>query len=104
MYFFCMKFYDFVKGWIYIFNMNEERFIRCGYYGGYVDVYILIGKDLYYYDVNLFYFFVMVECFMFVGKFVWCEDLGGEDLDSFFGFIEVYVECFKIIKKFFLFY
>nr|WMB96817.1 hypothetical protein [Solanum melongena]WMB97040.1 hypothetical protein [Solanum aethiopicum] len=102
MYLFRMKFHDPAKGRIHIPNTNEERFIRRGYYGGHVDAYIPIGKDLYYYDVNSLYPFVMAERPMPAGKPVWREDLGGEDLDSLFGFIEAYVECPKTIKKPFL--
>lgn len=101
---FCLKYYDVFNFLIYILNKNEDIFIRCVYYGGYIDIYKLYGEDFYYYDVNFFYFFVMKEFLMLGGEFVWYLNLESKDLDSMFGFIEVYVVCLKIIKKFFFFY
>ncbi|KAK9741127.1 hypothetical protein RND81_03G083600 [Saponaria officinalis] len=96
------KYYDDKKSSIHIPNMNEDRFIRRGYYGGHTDAYIPYGEDLYYYDVNSLYPFIMKECPMPGGVPVWYSDLENRNLDEMFGFIEAYIECPKSIKKPFL--
>jgi hypothetical protein len=99
---FRMKYYDPLKVPIHIPNPNEDSFIRRAYYGGHTDVYKPYGEDLYYYDVNSLYPFVMKEYPMPGGAPVWHRNLEGMDLDSLFGFIEAYVVCPKSIKKPFL--
>jgi hypothetical protein len=96
------KYYDDKKHSIHIPNQNEDSFIRRGYYGGHTDAYTPIGTNLYYYDVNSLYPFVMKEFSMPGGTPVWHSDLESMTLDSMFGFIEAYVECPKSIKKPFL--
>ncbi|XP_050233250.1 DNA polymerase-like [Mercurialis annua] len=99
---FRMKYYD-SKNWpIHIPNKNEDCFIRRAYYGGHRDTYKPYGEDLYYYDVNSLYPFVMKEFPMPSGVPVWHGNLEGKDLDSIFGFIEAYVVCPKTIKRPFL--
>ena len=99
---FRMKYYD-VSNWpIHIPNKNEDSFIRRAYYGGHTDTYKPYGEDLYYYDVNSLYPFVMKEMPMPGGVPVWHGNLDGMDLDSMFGFIEAYVVCPKTIKRPFL--
>lgn len=99
---FRMKYYD-VSNWpIHIPNKNEDTFIRRAYYGGHTDTYKPYGEDLFYYDVNSLYPFVMKEFPMPGGVPVWHGNLDGMDLDSMFGFIEAYVVCPKTIKKPFL--
>lgn len=99
---FRMKYYD-VSNWpIHIPNKNEDSFIRRSYYGGHTDTYKPYGEDLYYYDVNSLYPFVMKEFPMPGGVPVWHGNLDGMDLDSIFGFIEAYVVCPKTIKRPFL--
>lgn len=99
---FRMQYYDASNWPIHIPNKNEDSFIRRGYYGGHTDVYIPYGEDLYYYDVNSLYPFVMKEFPMPGGVPVWHRNLEGLDLDSMFGFIEAYVVCPKTIKRPFL--
>ncbi|KAJ8746889.1 hypothetical protein K2173_010161 (mitochondrion) [Erythroxylum novogranatense] len=99
---FRMKFYDASNWPIHIPNKNEDSFIRRGYYGGHTDVYKPYGENLYYYDVNSLYPFVMKEYPMPGGKPVWHANFEGMDLDSLFGFIEAYVVCPETIKKPFL--
>ena len=99
---FRMKYYDASNWPIHIPNKNEDTFIRRGYYGGHADMYIPYGEDLYYYDVNSLYPFVMKEFPMPGGVPVWHRNLEGKDLDSIFGFIEAYVVCPKTIKRPFL--
>ncbi|KAI5640986.1 hypothetical protein M9H77_00147 [Catharanthus roseus] len=75
---FRMKYYDASNWPIYIPNMNEDSFIRRGYYGGHTDVYIPYGENLYYYDVNSLYPFIMKEYPMPGGRpeFKYARDLG----------------------------
>ncbi|KAF6170837.1 hypothetical protein GIB67_015789 [Kingdonia uniflora] len=44
---------------IHIPNRNEDEFFRSGYYGRHADMYKAYGKNLYYYDVNSLYPFIM---------------------------------------------
>jgi len=88
-----MCYYDYNKSPIYIPNRNEDSFIRRGYYGGHADAYIPYGENLYYYDVNSLYPYIMKTFPMPGGKPVWKRDLKGESLDNFFGFIEAYGLC-----------
>ncbi|RZB65257.1 DNA polymerase [Glycine soja] len=96
------KYYDYNKHRIHIPNQNEDTFIRRGYYGGHTDAYLPYGTNLYYYDVNSLYPFVIKEFSMPGGTPVWHSDLEYMTLDNMFGFIEAYVECPKSIKKPFL--
>lgn len=96
------KYYDYKKHRIHIPNQNEDKFIRRGYYGGHTDAYLPYGSNLYYYDVNSLYPFVMKEFSMPGGTPVWHSDLKSMTLDSMFGFIEAYIECPESIKKPFL--
>ncbi|KAL4553846.1 hypothetical protein LXL04_040224 [Taraxacum kok-saghyz] len=87
---------------IHIPTKNEDKFIRHAYYGGHTDVYKPFGEDLYYYDVNSLYPFVMKEYPMPAGHPVWYSRLDNRDLEGKLGFIEAYVVCPKTIKKPFL--
>ena len=99
---FRMKYYDDSNWPIHIPNRNEDLFIRRAYYGGHTDTYMPYGENLYYYDVNSLYPFVMKEFPMPGGVPVWHNNLVNKDLDSLFGFIEAYVVCPKTIKRPFL--
>ncbi|XP_016182637.1 uncharacterized protein LOC107624706 [Arachis ipaensis] len=99
---FRMKFYDPTVWPIHIPTKNEDNFIRKAYYGGHTDAYIPYGENLYYYDVNSLYPFIMKEYDMPGGTPVWHGNLAGKDLDSLYGFIDAYVECPKTIKRPFL--
>jgi hypothetical protein len=96
------NFYDPNTFPIHIPSRNEDTFIRRGYYGGHADSYIPHGKNLYYYDVNSLYPFVMKEFNMPYGKPVWNGNLEGQDLSNLYGFIEAYVECPRTITRPFL--
>lgn len=87
---------------IHIPNRNEDTFIRRGYYGGHADAYKPYGKNLYYYDVNSLYPYIMKSYPMPGGKPVWHGNLEGQDLDNLFGFIEAYVVCPRNITRPFL--
>lgn len=99
---FRMNYYDPDNWPIHIPSLNEDTFIRRAYYGGHADVYKPLGENLYYYDVNSLYPYVMKIFPMPGGKPVWHGSLEGKDLDSLFGFIEAYVVCPKTIKRPFL--
>ncbi|KAL0391303.1 UNVERIFIED_CONTAM: DNA polymerase [Sesamum latifolium] len=81
---------------------NQDTFIRRGYYGGHVDVYKPHGENLYYYDVNSLYPYIMKSYPMPSGEPVWKNNLESVELDSLFGFIEAYVVCPKNISRPFL--
>lgn len=99
---FRTKYYDDQKIPIYIPSRNEDTFIRRGYYGGHADAYIPRGENLYYYDVNSLYPYIMKSYPMPCGKPVWHGNLVSYDLDNLFGFIEAYVECPITMKRPFL--
>ena len=87
---------------IHIPSRNEDTFIRRGYYGGHADVYIPHGTDLYYYDVNSLYPYIMKTFNMPGGKPVWYGYLEGQELSNLYGFIEAYVVCPSTINRPFL--
>lgn len=96
------QYYDDKNKAIYIPNRNQDSFIRRGYYGGHTDTYIPYGKELYYYDVNSLYPFVMKEFPMPGGKPVWHRDLTKMRLEDMFGFIEAFIICPSGMKRPFL--
>ncbi|CAN0907374.1 DNA polymerase, partial [Linum grandiflorum] len=53
---------------IHIPNKKEDTFLKSGDYGGHADAYIPKGNNLYYYDVNSHYPFLMKEFSMHGGK------------------------------------
>lgn len=83
-------------------NRNQDTFIRRGYYGGHVDVYKPVGDNLYYYDVNSLYPYIMQTYPMPSGTPEWKSDLKEVELDDLFGFIEAYVVCPTSIEHPFL--
>lgn len=54
-----MSYYDPNTWPIHIPSRNEDTFIRRGYYGGHADTYKPYGQNLYYYDVNSLYPYIM---------------------------------------------
>lgn len=99
---FRTTYYD-QKIWpIHIPNRNEDTFIRRGYYGGHSDSYIPYGENLYSYDVNSLYPFIMKTYPMPGGEPVWQDHLEGQDLDNLHGFIEAYIVCPPNLKRPFL--
>lgn len=95
-------YYDQNQWPIYIPNRNEDTFIRRGYYGGHSDTYIPYGKELYYYDVNSLYPYVMKNYPMPGGEPVWIDKCEEMDLDSLFGFFEAFVVAPADMKRPFL--
>ncbi|XLR65359.1 hypothetical protein S83_016031, partial [Arachis hypogaea] len=53
----------------------QDTFIRRGYYGGHSDVYKPHGENLFYYDVNSLYPFVMKTLPMPGGEPKWYRNL-----------------------------
>ena len=101
---FRRQYYD-PKSWpICIPNGNEDTFIRRGYYGGHADAYKPYGENLYYYDVNSLYPFIMKKYDMPGGIPVWHNQLyeSEKDLSELYGFIEAYVSCPSTINRPFL--
>lgn len=99
---FRKKYFDDNAFHINIPTRNQDTFIRRGYYGGHVDVYKPYGENLYYYDVNSLYPYIMKSYPMPCGAPVWKNNLESVDLDSLFGFIEAYVVCPTSIEHPFL--
>ncbi|KAL8146228.1 hypothetical protein AgCh_004100 [Apium graveolens] len=83
-------------------SLREKELLERGYYGGHVDVYKSYGENLFYYDVNFLYPYVMQKEPMPAGKPVWNTDLKNNDLGTLYGFIEAYVECLDSLNKPFL--
>lgn len=99
---FRMSYYD-PNSWpIHIPSRNEDTFIRRGYYGGHADTYKPYGENLYYYDVNSLYPYIMKTFPMPGGVPVWHGNLEGQELSNLFGFIEAYVVCPRTISRPFL--
>lgn len=88
---FRMKYYDDENHRIYIPNKNADTFIRSGFYGGHTDMYIPVGSNLFSYDVNSLYPFVMANRDMPGGPPVWHSDLTNTKLTDMFGFIKALV-------------
>lgn len=78
-------------------NRNEDTFVRKSYFGGATDIYKLQGKDLYYYDVNSLYPYVMLND-MPLELIKIHENMDFKDIENFFGFIDCLVESPPIIK------
>lgn len=70
-----MNYYDQNDSPIYIPSSNQDAFIRRGYYGGHADTYKPYGENIYYYDVNSLYPYVMKTFAMPGGKPVWHGNL-----------------------------
>lgn len=96
------SYYDENSWPIHIPSMNEDTFIRRGYYGGHTDVYKPYGENLYYYDVNSLYPYIMKTYPMPGGVPVWHGNLEDQELSNLYGFIEAYVECPSTITRPFL--
>lgn len=90
---FRMCYYDPNHWPIHIPSRNEDTFIRRGYYGGHTDVYKPYGENLYYYDVNSLYPYIMKTYHMPGGVPVWNGNLEDMELSNLYGFMEAYVEC-----------
>lgn len=97
-----MKYYNDSIFPIHIPNQSEDQFIRKGYYGGHADAYTPFGENLFYYDVNSLYPFIMKEYEMPGGDPVWHGDLNNRELDALCGFIMAYVTCPDTLDKPFL--
>ena len=80
-----------------VLNNRLDNFIRFSYYGGATDYYKKYGKDLYYYDVNSLYPFVMLKDMPYK-PVKWYEDMSEIKLDDFFGFALARIECSDNVK------
>lgn len=90
---FRKKYFDDSEFQIHLPTRNQDTFVRRSYYGGHADVFKPYGENLYYYDVNSLYPFIMKEYPMPCGQPVWKNNLESVELDSLFGFIEACVVC-----------
>jgi hypothetical protein len=80
-----------------VLNNQLDKFVRFSYYGGATDYYKKYGKDLFYYDVNSLYPFVMLKDMPFK-PLKWYEDMSEIKLETFFGFALARVECSSNVK------
>jgi hypothetical protein len=76
-------------------GIHHDR-IREAFYGGHVDNYIPIGNNIYYYDVNSLYPFVMANNDFPVGNPILSFD---KDLNNYFGIIHCKIETPKYMDK-----
>lgn len=67
--------YDVQRVKIHIPNEGEDKFIRRAYFGGRTYVFQPYGEDLYYYDVNSLYPYIMKEYPMPASKPEWMDNL-----------------------------
>jgi DNA polymerase type B, organellar and viral len=81
-----------------ILKRVDDSFIRDAYFGGATDYYQMKAENIYYYDVNSLYPFAMLKPMPFelIRKFKISEN--NFNLNTFFGFIKVYVISSKDIK------
>lgn len=82
---FRTKFYDDQKWPIHIPNLNQDSFIRLGYYGGHTDVYEPIGSNLSIYNINSFYPYIMATYDMPGGNPLCHGNLGNKKLEDLYG-------------------
>ena len=77
-----------------VLKRRDDNFIRNSYFGGATDYYQLKATNIFYYDVNSLYPFAMCEPmpYEFIRKFTLKEG-DNFNLDNFFGFIKVEVNC-----------
>jgi len=80
-----------------VLNNTLDNFIRFSYYGGATDYYKKYGKDLYYYDVNSLYPYVMLKDMPYK-PLKWYEDMSEIKLEDFFGFALARIECSNNVK------
>lgn len=76
-----------------ILSEHNDKYVRKSYFGGAVDYYEAVAENCYYYDVNSLYPYAMCELIptkLVGGSHEVPEDF---DLESFFGFLHVDIEC-----------
>ena len=83
-----------LKYGIPILSNKDDNFIRSSYYGGATDYYKAYGENLYYYDVNSLYPYAMLNdmplTIIKTYNHVQSQNI---NLNSFFGFLHVEIEC-----------
>lgn len=73
---------------------QQDKFVRQSYTGGSSDFYAFHAKNVYYYDVNSLYPYVMKKEMPYEIEYI----SYGEDLNNIFGFVEAIVECPDSVK------
>ena len=88
----------FLKINIPIIKENHDKFIRHSYFGGATDYYKAYGENLYYYDVNSLYPYVMLKDLPLeiIEKI---NDLSNIKLKDFFGFALAEITCPENIQN-----
>lgn len=71
---------------------SQDKFIRDSYRGGATDYYKCYAENIHYYDVNSLYPYAMCKP-MPVNLKTFHKDMSNMQLEDFFGFVKVEVEC-----------
>lgn len=92
---FRTHYYDDKETPVELTKENTDAFIRKSYKGGVVDVYKPYIKEGFHYDINSLYPYVMYKYDMPIKRGVWqnIQNSASFDINSFFGFLEVEVQC-----------
>lgn len=78
----------------------NEYFVRKGYFGGAVDIYKAYAKNCHYYDIVSLYPYAMCKPMpLNLQETLTGKDLENFDLENFFGFIELELECPKSVNR-----
>jgi hypothetical protein len=89
---------NYLKTDIPILTTSEDDFVRKSYFGGATDYYKAYAKNLYYYDINSLYPKAM--CNLMPHKVIKKYDvMDNLDLNKFFGFCHVEVNCDNNVSK-----
>ena len=93
---------NFLKLDIPILKGGHDIFIRRSYFGGATDIYLRHAINVYYYDVNSLYPLAITKDMPheFLGylKRSQTDEMERKGLGNFFGFIEIDIECPKILS------
>jgi hypothetical protein len=92
---FLTNYYNQNKTPIHIPRINQYKEIKSAYFGGRVEIYKTYGEDLYIYDVNSLYPYVMLKD-MPVGNIIKSSDT---NLDNYFGFCYAAVNVPSHVKN-----
>nr|YP_010561550.1 DNA polymerase [Ganoderma flexipes]UYX56921.1 DNA polymerase [Ganoderma flexipes] len=91
---------NFLEHPIPILTGFNDYFVRKAYFGGAVDIYKAHAKKCYYYDVVSLYPYAMCKPMpLELLETLTGDQLNSFDLDNFFGFIDLEIECPKSVSR-----